>query len=329
MPRSPRVEYEGAVYHVMCRGDRRKAIFRDDHDRNMFLATLAAACKRAGWVVHAYVLMPNHYHFLLETPRAGLVDGMRWFQTTYTARFNARHHVCGHLFQGRYKAIPLDSAHPSYFGIVGNYIHLNPARAHLVPKDAPLEAYPWSSYPATIERAIRAPWHETIRFLSAVGLSPRAYAASMARRLAALRADPKSVVPEWKEIRRGWYLGGDDFRREMLNRIAAQTAMCRRDSYSGAAIRAGDLRHAANWFNKALDSLGLTQRELQKRKNTDMEKQAIAWLLRKSTLAPTDWICQQLSLGHRANLPRAVRLFDLAQDPKRTRLRQIMRQIQD
>ena len=100
MPRAPRIEYGGALYHVMCRGDRREAIFRGDPDREMFLKTLGESCERAGFVVHSYVLMSNHYHLLLETPAGNLVAGMRWFQSTYTARFNARERKGGHVFQG-------------------------------------------------------------------------------------------------------------------------------------------------------------------------------------------------------------------------------------
>ena len=108
MARKARVEFEGAVYHVLDRGDRREAIFRDDADRERFLATLGEACLRTGWRVHALVLMSNHYHLLIQTPHANLVAGMRWFQTTWTVRFNRRHRLSGHLFQGRYK-----SARPS------------------------------------------------------------------------------------------------------------------------------------------------------------------------------------------------------------------------
>jgi putative transposase len=84
MARRERVEYPGAAYHVMDRGDQREAIFHDDEDRERFLKTLAQVCERTGWRLHAYVLMNNHYHVMLETPSANLVEGMRWFQTTVT-----------------------------------------------------------------------------------------------------------------------------------------------------------------------------------------------------------------------------------------------------
>lgn len=115
MARKVRVEFAGAVCHVLDRGDRRAAIFRDDADRERFLTTLGEACARTGWRVHALVLMSNHYHLLLQTPQANLVAGMRWFQTTLTARFNRRHRLRGHFFQGRYKAVVVDHEKRGYF----------------------------------------------------------------------------------------------------------------------------------------------------------------------------------------------------------------------
>jgi REP element-mobilizing transposase RayT len=104
MPRQRRVEYPGALHHVMSRGDRREDIFIDDVDRHDFIKTLAESCQKAGWEVHAYCLMRNHYHLVLETPNANLVAGMAWLQSTYTIRLNHRHKLFGHVFSGRYKA---------------------------------------------------------------------------------------------------------------------------------------------------------------------------------------------------------------------------------
>src|SRR5437870_6211386 len=129
MARKARVQFAGAVYHVLDRGDRREAIFHDDMDRELFLQTLDQACRRTGWFIHAFVLMSNHYHFLLETPEPNLVAGMKWFQGTYTIRFNRRHKLRGHLFQGRYKAVVVDPEERRYFATLSDYIHLNPVRA--------------------------------------------------------------------------------------------------------------------------------------------------------------------------------------------------------
>ena len=97
MARALRIQYPGAIYHVMNRGDRREPIFRDDLDHKRFLDTLAEVCTKTDWQVHAFVLMGNHFHLVVETPDANLVAGMRWFLSTYTARFNRRHKLFGHL----------------------------------------------------------------------------------------------------------------------------------------------------------------------------------------------------------------------------------------
>jgi REP element-mobilizing transposase RayT len=118
MPRQLRIQYEGATYHLMSRGDRREEIFRDDLDRKDFLKTLGAACQKTGWQVHAYCLMSNHFHLVVETPRANLVEGMKWLLGTYTMRFNRRHKLSGHLFAGRYKSLLIDGATPGYLRTV-------------------------------------------------------------------------------------------------------------------------------------------------------------------------------------------------------------------
>jgi REP element-mobilizing transposase RayT len=129
----------------MNRGDRREAIFKDGADRQRFLGTLGEACARTEWQVHAYCLMPNHFHLVVETPQANLVTGMNWFLGTYTSRFNRRHKLCGHLFSGRYKTLIVDADSPSYLHTVCDYVRLNPVRAGLLAPEQPFCAYPWSS----------------------------------------------------------------------------------------------------------------------------------------------------------------------------------------
>jgi REP element-mobilizing transposase RayT len=110
MARKLRVEYEGAIYHLINRGDRRETIFKDDEDRHLFLKTLGQACAQTDWQVYAWRLMSNHLHMVIETPQPNLVAGMKWFPGTYTARFNRRHRLAGHLFAGRYKALIVDGS---------------------------------------------------------------------------------------------------------------------------------------------------------------------------------------------------------------------------
>jgi putative transposase len=119
---------------------------------------LGQVCARSGWRVHAFVLMRNHYHLLIETPQPNLVAGMRWFQSTYTMRFNRRHGLSGHLFQGRYKAQLIDGRSAGYLRTACDYVHLNPVRARLVLAEERLESYRWSSYPAYRCPQLRPGW---------------------------------------------------------------------------------------------------------------------------------------------------------------------------
>jgi REP element-mobilizing transposase RayT len=131
----------------MNRGDHREAIFRSNKDRELFVKTLGQACEKTDWQVHAWCLMSNHFHLVVETPRANLVPGMKWLLGTYTLRFNHQHRLFGHLFSGRYKALPVDGSGSGYLKTVCDYVHLNPARAKLVAAKAKLSAFRWSSYP--------------------------------------------------------------------------------------------------------------------------------------------------------------------------------------
>ena len=146
MPRPLRVEFPGAIYHLMSRGDRREPIFLDDTDRRRFLDTLGEACVKTGWQIHAYCLMGNHFHLVAETPQGNLVAGIKWLLGTYTGRFNRRHQLFGHLFSGRYKSIVVDERGGGYLRTACDYVHLNPVRAALVSADQPLAGYPWSSF---------------------------------------------------------------------------------------------------------------------------------------------------------------------------------------
>ena len=329
MPRNPRIEYAGAVYHVMCRGDHREAIFKGDDDRLLFLEALGQVCERTGWWIHGYALMPNHYHLLLETPGGGLVDGMRWFQTTYTARFNARHRLCGHLFQGRYKAIVMDANEPGYFRTLSDYIHLNPVRARLLKTaSVRLEDFPWSSYPAYVGKAKRPVWLETRRVLDSCGMARSGYRQYMQRRVQAVLGGSETLASEWKSIRRGWFLGGESFREEMLVRIGERMKSRKRESYSGEEVKGHDLKRAEELLRKGLNILKIGQEDIQGMKTTDKRKQALTWLIRSSTQVSCEWICERLGLGHRSNISRAVRALE-SSDRKDHRLKMIMLQCKD
>lgn len=126
MARQLRIQYSGAVYHITCRGNERKEIFKDDIDRRTFLKILSQSAKIYNIKVFSYVLMENHFHLLIETPLGNLGEFMRHFNITYTSHYNRRHNRAGHLYQGRYKSILVDKA--SYLSLLSRYIHLNPIR---------------------------------------------------------------------------------------------------------------------------------------------------------------------------------------------------------
>ncbi len=146
MARPLRIEFPGAVYHVTSRGNERAAIFRDDDDRRRFLVVLGRTVVRWGWVVHAYCLMGNHYHLLVETPEPNLSRGMRQLNGEYTQAFNRRHRRVGHLLQGRFKSLLVEKE--SHLLEVCRYVVLNPVRSKGMRLASP-EEWPWSSYRAT------------------------------------------------------------------------------------------------------------------------------------------------------------------------------------
>jgi len=142
MGRQWRIEFAGALYHILSRGNEGKDIFYDDEDRLLFLDTMAEMSERFDLNIHAYILMDNHYHILLKTNLPNLSKAMQWFGLAYTRRFNNRHSRSGHLFQGRYKSIIIEN--DAYLIRLSCYIHRNPLRAGIVRR---LIDYKWSSYP--------------------------------------------------------------------------------------------------------------------------------------------------------------------------------------
>lgn len=323
MPRSVRVEYAGAVYHVMCRGDRREAIFRDDADYALMLDALEEVCERTGFLVHSYVLMPNHYHLLLETPEPNLVRGMTWFQSTYTQRFNRRHQFHGHLFQGRYKAIPVEAREGDYFRCVSDYVHLNPARAGMLDKTGPnLRHFPWSSFPRFIGQAALPPWLCREKVFRAHDLPDegaggrRRYAGLMARRVAEVNRGPSSEEWDeaWRSIRRGWYVGSDSFRDRLMDKIDAAVRGKKRTSYASSGLRRHDEREAERLLQEAMKALEVSLPDLWARRQTDPVKQAVAWWVKSRCVISDEWLCGKLEMGSRTNVSRAVSRYRKGRD---------------
>jgi putative transposase len=211
MSRPLRLEFPNALYHVTARGDRREAIFEDDDDRRAFLATLAEVVKRFNWLCYAYCLMDNHYHLLIQTPDSNLSKGMRQLNGVFTQISNRRHQRVGHLFQGRFKAILVDS--DAYLLELARYIVLNPVRAGMKKKP---ESWPWSSYRASLGLVAAE------AFLAVDGLLAQfAQRRSTAQvRYAQFVAEGMNAPSPWIEVKGQVFLGSDDFVEKMQKQMA-------------------------------------------------------------------------------------------------------------
>ena len=202
MARPLRLEFAGALYHITSRGDRREAIYEDDADRHLFLSLLNQVCEGHNWLCHAYCLMGNHYHILIETPDANLSKGMRQLNGMYTQKFNQKHGRVGHVFQGRYKAILVEKQ--AYLLELARYIVLNPVRAGMVRK---AKDWPWSSYRATVGQSASPSCLTTDWLLAAFG-ERKGEAIERYRRF--VRAGKGQSSP-WLLLHNQVYLGSEAF----------------------------------------------------------------------------------------------------------------------
>lgn len=321
MARQPRIQYEGAFYHVMARGDRREAIVNTEGDRLDFVVTMARACERAGWRIHAWVLMSNHYHWLLETPRANLVDGMRWFQNTYTRRFNVRNHLWGHVFGGRYKAVVLDATDGDgyYFERLLDYIHLNPVRAGLVDviQGRGLIDYKWSSLSRAyaVDSEDRPAWMDVSRGLGVKELSDsvdgrREFVTILENRVRSEHeqagiADAQNQTLQ-STLRRGWYWGSQAFKEKLLasNReVAGERNRDYRLSQQGHE-RSEDV--AETIVSTALGEVHLPDSELPALPGNDFRKVAIALRLQQETTVSQSWIARRLHMRSPGNVSQQL-----------------------
>jgi REP element-mobilizing transposase RayT len=202
MARPLRIEFAGAVYHVTSRGNARQDIVIDDRDRTVFLTVLAQVVDRYGWLCHAYCLMDNHYHLLLETPQANLSQGMRQLNGRYTQAYNRRHHRVGHLFQGRFTAILVEK--DAHLLELCRYVVLNPVRAKLVTHP---RLWAWSSYRGTAGESTGPAWLSTEWILAQFGMRQR----EAQRRYRQFVAEGRSGPRPWGQVQGQIYLGSEEF----------------------------------------------------------------------------------------------------------------------
>jgi REP element-mobilizing transposase RayT len=335
MPRQLRIQYPGATYHVMARGNRRENIFRDDKDSKAFIDRLNTAFQRTGWQIRAFVLMNNHYHLVLHTPEANLVDGMKWLQNAYTRYFNIRHGLWGRLFGDRYKAVLVEeqcsfggksAAGSDYLRVLIDYVHLNPARAKIIrpAEKQSLVDYPWSSIALAyaVASSKRKPWMDVATGL-ALAQCPDTVAG---RRRYVQRLDERSLHEQAQTagattaeiegqtlhstLRRGWYWGSEAF-REWLIEKAGRGAASNQDYRASQLGRDYAEADAEAWVSRGCDALGLDpDTDLRRASYGDWRRTAIAWAIWKRTSVSQEWIAERLGMKSRQNVSQQVRRFD-------------------
>jgi REP-associated tyrosine transposase len=214
MTRPLRLDHAGAIWHVTSRGNERHEIFHDDEDRRRFLAILGRVVERFRWRVHAYVLMGNHYHLLIETPEPTLSRGMHHLNGIYTQGFNRRHARVGHLLQGRFKAILVEKE--AHLLELARYVVLNPVRAGITTTAG---QWKWSNYRATAGLGPASDWLEVEWTLEQFPPHREAQ-----RRYRAFVAEGKgSDYAPWEELVSQIYLGGEGFRRRAREMVSVGT----------------------------------------------------------------------------------------------------------
>lgn len=296
MARRIRIQYTGALYHIVSRGDRDGPIFVDDADRETFLKTLDETCAKTSWRIHAYVLMSDHFHLLLRTPEANLVAGMQWLLGTFTTRFNVRHGQRGHLFAGRYRATPIDPQ-GGYLQTAVDYIHLNPARAKLIQDHEPLRAFRWSSLGSYLEpgEAYR-PTVEPVATEFDTMKDGRKAARNFEQHMEWRRT--LDLNEEFQGLRHGWFFGAESFRAELLAKMDPAPT----PNHIGPEIQQSTEARAERIVARELERVGWSEQELLECAKGDLKKIQIAEQLREESTMTLGWIAERLRMGTTGHL---------------------------
>jgi len=296
MARKLRMERIGGDYHVINRGNYRSDIFATDGARQAFLKALDEACQKTGWIVHAWCLMTNHYHLALRTPNANLSVGMQWLQATFSARFNRFRNERGHLFQGRYKALPIEPG--KALGAVCHYIHLNPIRAKMMSLDE-LAGWRGCSLRWLMNPRERASWFKPD---AALALPMQLADTPAGRRsykdyLAWLAADESAQKDLcFEKLSRGWAVGSKEFKQELLGVIAEDKIIGVEDAAEGRELL---------WERK-LEELKaqFSEKEKQNAAKSADWKVAVAARMKETTTASNRWLSAQLGMGNMHNMSK-------------------------
>ena len=322
MARKLRLEFPGAIYHVINRGNYRAWIFEDERTQAAFEACLFEAAERSRWLVHAFAILGNHFHLAVETPEANLVAGMQWLQSTFANRFNRLRSERGHLFQGRYKALLVEEGEA--LGQVCHYIHLNPVRAGIVPV-AELATYRYSSYwylrrPKT--RPACLTFAEALRSVGERADEPAGWSSYQDYLAWQAEAGPAGRNAAYVSLSRGWALGGADFKRALLQDHAL-AEITRAWGVAGAReMREGQWAAA---LATALRTIPAEARA-NERKSAPW-KVAVATWLKETTDVANDWLARELAMGSGIYVSKHVGLQRHREDGEAAELLQRLRKV--
>jgi putative transposase len=310
MSRRLRVEFSGACYHVTNRGNYRRDLFEARGAAESFYRCLDQACTRYGWVVHAFVIMRNHFHLALETPEPNLSEGMKWLQGTWAQRFNRFRTETGRLFQGRYRAGHIEPGH--VLAQAAHYIHLNPVRSKIMPPERMAE-YRWSSL-AVFSQRNRPHWLVSSTLLHESGGLADTPAGWRAYRmyLAAIQAEePKLRQKRFAQLTHEWAIGSAPFRAELREKLRAADAQNARFELLGADR--SSIRHARVevWEDKlrALAASFTIDLYALPRKRSAPEKLTLAAAMKDTTSVSLSWLAQRLQMGATASVASLLSRF--------------------
>jgi putative transposase len=295
MARKPRIEYAGAVYHVLNRGNYRGDMFETAGAAEAFVACLGEASERMGWRVHAYCLMRNHYHLALATPRGNLVSGVHWLQSTFGNRFNRYRGERGRAFQGRYQAILVEPG--VHLARLVDYVHLNPVRARIVALEQ-LAQFRWSSYRAYVRGAAERPaWLECGEWLRAhgeLGDTPAGWR-SYGEHLAWLMADEgRQKEAAFDRMSRGWALGSEEWQRALAKDFQQTEPAA---DWGGAEVAELNRVHWRAQLERGAAALGVSLLSAAAEPKSAAWKIALATWLKRGSSAPNRWLSDHLHMG--------------------------------
>jgi putative transposase len=299
MPRRLRLQYPGAIYHVMARGNGRQDIVRDDHDRRRLRDDLGRAAVRCRWRVYAFVIMSNHLHLVLKTPEPNLARGMQTFLSSYANAWARRHRFCGHVFRGRYRTELVEDE--TYLWTVTRYVHLNPVRARLVEHPA---AWQWSSYPGFARRDRRLDWVGYDELLASWGgeFGGSDPAGAYRRYVTAGLAEPPASP--WSEAHHGWALGSPEFLARLRDLVREDPPReLRREARE---VRGVDLPRICEVVCRAY---GIEPTQLGSRGSRQEARAALANLARRHTAVTNAELAKLLGVSRADSVPNLTRRF--------------------